>query len=178
MTYDSGIYAGREIAFAFAASDGLQILDVTDKSNLVRLSEMRYPGLTYGHSGWLNRKRRFIYLNDELDERNNPEISNTATYIVDVRDLENPKFVRRWSNGNSSIDHNSTVVGKFMYQANYRSGFRLFNVKKGKSPREVGYFDTYPDDDLPMFSGAWGVFIFPSGTVVISDINRGLFVLA
>lgn len=178
VSYKKGPNAGREVAFAFAAEDGLQILDVTDKDDLFKISEMRYPGLSYSHSGWLNRKRRFIYLNDELDERDNPEVSNTATYIVRVKDLENPRFMREWSNGNTSIDHNSMVVGKFLYQANYRSGYRLFNVKKGLKPREVAYFDTFPEDDLPRFSGAWGVFVFPSGTVVVSDIQRGLFVLA
>ena len=41
-----------------------------------------------------------------------------------------------------------------------------------------GWFDTYPEDDATTFSGAWGVFAgFPSGTVIVSDIERGLFVL-
>ena len=43
---------------------------------------------------------------------------------------------------------------------------------------ENGFFDTYPENDDSGFSGAWSLFpYYESGSVVISDINRGLFVV-
>ena len=43
---------------------------------------------------------------------------------------------------------------------------------------EIAFFDTFPDQNGISFSGAWGVYpFFESGIVVVSDINRGLFVL-
>jgi hypothetical protein len=43
---------------------------------------------------------------------------------------------------------------------------------------EVGFFDTHPENDELSFNGAWGVYpFFASGIVIVSDINRGLFVL-
>ncbi len=179
VNWKKGPYAGREIAFAFAAHDGLQILDVTDKSNLVLISEVRYPGLAYCHSGWLNRKQRFVFVNDELDERDDPSIRTTSTHIVHVRELDRPRFKRRFTNKKPSIDHNSMVDGDLLFLSSYTAGLRVYNVKRPRFPREIGHFDTYPNDDAVGFDGAWGVFAgFPSGVVLISDIQRGLFVLS
>ncbi len=179
VTWKKGPYAGREIAFAFAARDGLQILDVTDKANLALISEVRYPGLAYCHSGWLNKKQRFVFVNDELDERDDPSIGTTSTYIVHVRELDRPRFKRRFTNKKPSIDHNSIVDGNFLFLSSYTAGLRVYNAKRPRFLREVGHFDTYPDNDTVGFEGAWGVFAgFPSGVVLISDIQRGLFVLS
>ena len=43
---------------------------------------------------------------------------------------------------------------------------------------EVGYFDTYPENDTTGFDGVWNVFpFFESGIIAISDSNRGLFLV-
>jgi hypothetical protein len=43
---------------------------------------------------------------------------------------------------------------------------------------EAGYFDTFPAHNDPGFDGAWTAYpFFPSGTVIVSDRDDGLFVL-
>ena len=43
---------------------------------------------------------------------------------------------------------------------------------------EVGHFDTYQPDDSDTFNGAWNNYpFFPSGNIIVSDINGGLFVI-
>ena len=43
---------------------------------------------------------------------------------------------------------------------------------------EVGFFDTYPENNETGFDGVWNVYpFFTSGQIVISDIDRGLFVV-
>ena len=43
---------------------------------------------------------------------------------------------------------------------------------------EVGYFDTYPENDNAAFNGVWNVYpFFGSGNIVLSDIEKGLFVI-
>jgi choice-of-anchor B domain-containing protein len=181
-TYSKGANAGREIAFAFAAESGVQIIDVTDKNDMFTVANVRYPGLEYCHSGWVSRKNRFLFVNDEADELHeadhDPEQAATQTYVLNIRKLAQSRHVKTVTNGVTSIDHNTMTIGNTLFAANYQSGFRVFSAKRPKRLREIGFFDTYPEADDIAFAGAWGVFAdFPSGIVVVSDINRGLFVL-
>jgi len=43
---------------------------------------------------------------------------------------------------------------------------------------EIGFFDTFPSSNSNQFNGAWSVYpYFASGSIIISDIERGLFVV-
>jgi hypothetical protein len=72
------------------------------------------------------------------------------------------------------------VRGRYAYEANYRSGLRildLIDIDAG-AINEVGFFDTHPESDAAGTSGAWSVYpFFASGTVILSDISAGLFIL-
>ena len=49
---------------------------------------------------------------------------------------------------------------------------------ENKSLSEIGFFDTYPENNNATFNGAWNVYPYlPSGNIIISDINKGLFVI-
>jgi choice-of-anchor B domain-containing protein len=177
VTYTRGRNAGREIAFAFTGPRGLHIIDYTDKSAPVTLSNLEYDNATYGHSGWLDPTGRFLYVNDELDERYGNAASMT-TYVVRVGNLRQPRLVRTMDWGLPVIDHNSMVQGDRLYVSAYAGGLRIIDISSPKRPRDAGYVDTYPETDGTRFIGAWGVFAgFPSGTVIVSDITRGLFVV-
>ena len=64
--------------------------------------------------------------------------------------------------------------------SNYTSGLRVtdtYQVDQGRLT-ERGYFDVYPVDDDTAFAGTWGNYpFFDSGTVVVTGIEEGLFVL-
>jgi choice-of-anchor B domain-containing protein len=184
VTYTSGPYAGREIAFCFtggpaagyAQNGGLDIVDVTDKANMVLLGGLRYAGLRFCHQGWLSEDRRYLYINDELDEGST--VSVTTTRIVDVSDLSAPTLAGAFTNNSPAVDHNLYVKGNLIFEGNYRSGLRVFDASNPLAPVEIAFFDTFPDNDRPNFNGVWGNYpFFPSGTILVSDIERGLFVL-
>ena len=183
VSYDSGPYAGREIAFCLSgfsggwSSTGLRIVDVTDKSNMFTISEAFWSGAGYSHQGWLSEDRRYIYINDELDE-DQGSVSVTTTRIFNVEDLGSPSFVGTFTSGSTSIDHNLYTRGDRIYEANYRSGLRIFDASDPTQPVQVAYFDTYPGSDSANFNGAWSCYpYFDSGTILISDIERGLFLV-
>ncbi|MCH8807569.1 MAG: choice-of-anchor B family protein [Planctomycetes bacterium] len=171
VTYTSGPYAGREIMFASHGGAGMGIFDVTNKSNTIRISLNVYPGLSYCHQAW-SEDLNYLYINDELD-------GIPRTIVFDISDLGNPVYAGEFSSGLPSIDHNNYVRGGILYSANYHSGLRIFDVSSNPvNPPEIGWFDTYPENNGGGFDGAWSVYpFFPSGTVIVSDMNRGLFIL-
>jgi len=170
-------HANREICFN-SNEDTLTIVDVTSKDAPFMLSRTGYPDSAYTHQGWLSEDHRTFFLGDELDEVHDNH--NARTYVWDVTDLDAPFIAGDFTSSQRSIDHNLYVVGNHVFEANYRTGLRV--LRMGDLSRaeltEVAFFDTYPDGNGLSFSGAWGVYpFFESGIVVVSDINRGLFVL-
>ena len=169
---------GREVCFS-SNGNHLEVVDVTDKSDPESLSSTTYWQLAYVHQGWLTEDHRFFLLGDELDERG--FAVPTRTHVFDMADLDAPKYLYAHEHGTRSIDHNLFVRGNRVFEANYASGLRVLkfgNLIK-KDIAEVAYFDTFPENDNAQFVGAWSVYPYlPSGTVLVSDISRGLFVLS
>jgi hypothetical protein len=175
--YESGPYAGREISFSCCGDAGVYIVDVTDKNNMFTIAALPYPGVAYCHHAWLSPDRTLLYVNDELDELEQI-VTTTTTHVVNVETLENPIYVGSFTNGNPAIDHNPYGRDGFLFEANYRSGMRVYDIRIPGQEHEVAYIDTYPNNDNPNFSGAWGVYPgLPSRSILVSDINRGLFVV-
>jgi choice-of-anchor B domain-containing protein len=181
-------YAGVEVAFCFAndttnsGNPGVEILDVSNPASISVIGSINLslPPIfshkaSYSHQGWLSPDRHYLYFDDEVDEAANG--SPTTTRILDVSDLTSPTQVATFSNGNSARDHNLFTLGQLIFEANYRSGLRVFDASNPLAPFETAYFDTYPDDDKAKYNGLWGVYpYFSSGTIVGSDIEKGLFV--
>jgi choice-of-anchor B domain-containing protein len=170
-------YQGRQICLA-SNETALRIVDVTDKTHPMPLSAATYPGLAYVHQGWLTEDQQYFFLDDELDELIGTT-GKTRTLIWDVAELDDPVLVGEYDGPDGATDHNLFIKGNRMYQANYQAGFRVIDISNPEKPFEVGYFDTTPyDGNPPGFNGAWTAFpFFASGTVIVSSMSEGLFVL-
>src|SRR5690606_33537255 len=170
-------YTGREIFFG-SNEDRVSIVDITDKNNPQGISNGFYGSVEYTHQGWLTEDKRYFIIGDELDESNFG--FNTRTIIFDVSDLDNPVVHFEYEANNPSIDHNGYVVGNDFYLASYRAGLRIIDISdiENENMVETKFFDTYPSNNSANFDGAWSVYpFFASGNIVISDINRGLFIV-
>lgn len=181
VNWTTGPFAGREIAFVCGndVSNGgnprINILDVTNKAAITQISAASYSNAAFSHQCWLSPDRRYVYHNDELDEANFNLFSRTR--IFDVQDLANPVFVGFFANGLTNIDHNLYTRGNLIFESNYRAGLRIFDATNPVAPVETAFFDTYLEDDQPEFNGLWDNDPFlPSGTILGSDIEKGLFV--
>ncbi|GGL98204.1 choice-of-anchor B family protein [Micromonospora yangpuensis] len=172
-------YTGREICVS-SNEDTVTVVDVTSKSAPRQLSRIGYTGRAYTHQGWFTENQRYFLLDDELDETRRGV--RTQTYLWDLADLDNPRHIGTYSapTGVQATDHNQYVKGNYSYQANYRAGLRILdlrNVAAGQAT-EAGFFDVYPSSDSASMNGAWSVYPYlPSGVVVVSGIEQGLFVL-
>lgn len=170
-------YAGKEIAFCFAESRGLRIVDVTSKSLMVQLATLTYATNRYCHQGWISEDERFVFFGDELDELEGL-VPLTTTYVANIEDLTAPFLAATYEHPGCWIDHNLMPRGDRVYQAHYQAGMRVLDVADPTNPSEVGFFDTHPEDNGRGFSALWGVFAgYQRRAVTASDRERGLFIL-
>jgi choice-of-anchor B domain-containing protein len=186
-------HVGKEICF-LCNTDHVAIVDVSNKANPVIISEKSYRDYQYTHQGWLSPDHSYFVFGDELDETR--EGIDTTILVMNVTDLDNPTAPGRYvATGRSAVDHNLYIQNfgapklstDIIYLANYRAGLRILKVNDyaavGPSDstdgfEEIAYFDTYPSNDGAGYNGAWSVFpYFESGTVIISSIEEGLFIV-
>ena len=156
----------------------VDLWDVTDKAAPVRLSATTYPTATYVHSGWPTADNMFIVVHDELDELRRS--LNTQIYTLDIADLRTPSLVTSYTGGTTTTDHNGYTIGNRYYVSHYKRGLVIFDVTNPRALQEIGSFDTYlsPSANSAGTDGAWGVYPFlTSGTLLVSDIENGMFVL-
>lgn len=175
-------YIGREILLASngGSNDRVVLLDVTEKNNPQFISEITYPNPGYAHQGWFTDDHRYFIFGDETDEQNFG--FGTRTFVFDMLDLDNPVLISTYEASFTAIDHNGYVKDDKFYLANYRAGLRVLDIptliSTNNSNSEIGYFDTYPASNSANFNGAWSIYpYFSSGNIIVSDIERGLFVL-
>ncbi len=172
ISYDDGPHAGREIAFVFGGPPGFWVVDVTDKANMFTAATLPNLSLGFAHQGWITEDRKYVIFGDEGGN------SETTTYVVNVEDVDAPFFVNTYTSGKCSIDHNVMIQGPLAYHANYTSGLHVVDVSDPPNAQPVAFFDTHPESNAHAFAGIWGIFAgFPSGVVVVMDMQRGLFVL-
>jgi choice-of-anchor B domain-containing protein len=181
VTYTFGPYAGRTIAFCCSGFNngwvetGLDVLDVTDPANIIDLDREFYPQAAYSHQCWLSEDRQYLYLDDEV--AGSDFNLNSRTIIINVADPGNVSYVAQSFNSSPAVTHNVYVKDNLLFAANYRSGLRVFSLDNPTAPVEVAYFDTWPTDDGKSYNGLWSSYpYFPSGTIIGSDLERGLFI--
>lgn len=170
-------YTGDEICFA-CNEDTVTIVDVTDKSAPKTISKFSYDS-KYTHQGWLTEDMRYFLMDDELDEYCTCN-ENTNTRVLDVSDLENPTLHLQHFGSSVDIDHNQYVHNGYAYQANYYAGLRILDLSSidNQTLTEVAYFDIDGSISVNRFGGAWSVYPYlPSGKVIVSVIEQGLFIL-
>ena len=184
VTYDGpdNQYKGREILFGSNSDGGennkIIIVDITDKSNPIRINSITYTNGGYTHQGFLSEDHRYFFLGDELDELQYG--APTQTRIFDLTSLSNSTLHVNYFGGVNAIDHNGYVKGNKFYLASYTAGLRVLDISQvqNKSVTEIGFFDTYPSNNNPKFNGVWSIYpFFESGIIAINDIDSGLFIV-
>jgi choice-of-anchor B domain-containing protein len=159
------LYAGHIYAGTFS------VVDVTNKSNPVLLASQQTP-TAFTHNTWLTNDRKTLLTTDEN--------SNSYLTAYDVSDLNNITETDkiRATPGSGSIVHNTHILNNWAVTSWYRDGITIVDVTRPGNLVQVGNYDTYSGTGNG-FDGAWGVYPFlPSGTLVVSNIDEGLFVLS
>jgi choice-of-anchor B domain-containing protein len=165
-------YARGDTLYAGHILDGFfTIVDVSDKMNPVILGSQNTPH-NFTHNTWLSDNGQFLFTTDE--------VSGAFIGAYDVSDPTDIIEVDRIQHdpGTGVIPHNTYYLNGYVITSYYRNGVTIHDVMNPSMMVEVGNYDTSPlaGDG---FNGAWGVYpYFPSGNLIISDMEEGLFVLA
>ncbi len=171
-------YQGKEI-FMGANAGKVAIIDVTNKANPITISNFFYPNNAYAHQGWFTADKKYWILCDEIDETTFG--FNGRSIIIDVTDLDNPVLKGEYFGTTPAIDHNGYIIGNDYFLASYTAGLRILNtanITTTNTMNEIAFFDTYPSSNAATYNGVWNTYpFFPSGSIIMSDINSGLFIV-
>lgn len=152
-------------------NDGFfSITDVSDKSNPVLLATHN-TSFNFTHNVWVSDDGNTLYTTDE----------KSAAFIgaYDISDLGNIEHLDDWqsSPGEGVIPHNTHFIDDYLVTSYYRDGLNVLDVTYPDNMIEVANYDEADDYEGNGFNGAWGAYPYlPSGLVLVSDIEKGLFV--
>ncbi|MDH5621395.1 MAG: choice-of-anchor B family protein [Gammaproteobacteria bacterium] len=165
-----------DVLFDFNESS-VDVWDITMPSTPRRISQVPYSNSGYTHSGWPSEDQQFLFVQDELDERDRG--LSTTLRVFSIANLAAPALAGSWTGPTRAIDHNGFVRGNRYYMSNYSRGLSILDISNASSPVLVGRFDTYPSSDNVGFPGNWGAYPFlPSGNIALSDIDSGFYLVA
>ena len=178
--YIRDIYVRDNIAYASHLANGLTIYDCSDASNITIVGSIsNYVGDVMNNSSWLSEDGNTLIFSDE--------IPGAKLKLMDVSDPSNlsvsPNHVFQ-SNllgaGNNSLAHKPIIRDEFAFVSYYHDGLQVFDISNPDSIVRVAYLDTYPSNtNYDGIQGNWGLYPFlPSGNILASDINNGLFVMS
>ena len=173
--YSHDVYVRNDTVYSSDISAGfLSITDATDKENPALLMTQVTP-FSFTHNAWLSDNGKVIFTTDERG--NAPVAAYDISDLTDIRLLD--EFRPTNSIGSGLVPHNVHVLNDFLVTSFYKEGVIITDANKPDNLIEVGNYDTYPiPGDFSGFSGNWGAYPYlPSGLVLATDINNGLFVI-
>jgi choice-of-anchor B domain-containing protein len=178
---------GSYMALSAGQNAELVLASVADPAHPAIMARVHYEGAVLTHSSWLAGDGRILYVADE--------IVNAPIRIFDVSDFSRPVLIGTYRPRLGTIPHHFHVRdGRFAYLSHYKHGVEVVDVSDPIRPRLVGFYDTHPGADADvgspppgslvpshekegfLYEGVWGVDWTDDGRIVVSDMNRGLFV--
>ncbi|GAB4408280.1 MAG: hypothetical protein OHK0039_11250 [Bacteroidia bacterium] len=171
-TYVHDVYVRDGLAYAAEIYDGqLTILDVSDRTTPTLIGLQSYPG-GFTHNTWLNDAGTVCFTTDEVGGS-----YIHAWDITDPTDIKLLDRIRSEHSGGTTVPHNVHVLDDYLVVSYYRDGIVVYDASRPDRMVEVAHYDTSPFSG-DGFNGSWGAYPFlPSGLVLASDMEEGLFVL-
>jgi len=161
------IYVYNDIAYVPNINTGeVFILDVSDKDEPRPLSSFSVGGAV--HSVWTTDDANHLFVSKE-------QIGDGTTLVFDISDLNNVKQVAEYVVNRDVPAHNFYIQGNLLFLSHLAAGLRVVDISDPTQPIGVGFYDTFPDV-LP-FRGLWGVYVFESGVIIVSDRDNGLLII-
>lgn len=165
-------YARGDTLYSAHINDGFfSITDVSNPASITYMAGVQNTPMNFTHNCWLSADGKYLFTTDEVSA------AWIGAYdISDFSDIKEVDRIRR-SETSGSIPHNTYWLNNYIVTSYYRDGVTIHDVTDPSNMIEVGHYDTSPLSG-DGFNGAWGVYPFlPSGNLLISDMEEGLFIL-
>jgi choice-of-anchor B domain-containing protein len=154
--------------FAEIYNGVLREVDVSSLPTLTTLDTITTPA-NFTHSSTVDEADALVGVTDE--------VAGAKFALYDVSDPTNVKLRSTFTENPAGIFHNVVQSNGMIQLSAYAEGYVALDVTDPDHPIRVGSYDTWPGS-TGAFNGAWGVYQQPSGTIYISNIEDGLWVLA
>ena len=165
------IYVENDTAWINSGGAGLYVMHIDETPTVIgNLDDYPYQG--GNHSGWWIPEDNIYVLADETH--------GSPLKVIDTSDLNDLQVVSILSSevDPESIPHNLMMRDGLVFVSYYHDGLQVFDVSTPEEPKRIAWFDTFIESSHEGYAGAWGVHsALPSGRILISDIQNGLFVL-
>jgi choice-of-anchor B domain-containing protein len=157
-------------------SDGgtISIINSTNKDNLVFVNSWVNNPNPGPHNIAITTDRRFALTTDEY-----PLVQPRELKVWNIQNLNNVTLTTVWqpTGITTAVVHNVEIYGNYAVIAHYAAGIRIVDISNPASPQEVAWYETYSSPNTFDYVGCWGVYMFPSGKVIGSDMQTGLYVI-
>ncbi|NVK04735.1 MAG: choice-of-anchor B family protein [Flavobacteriia bacterium] len=170
-TYLHDGYVRGDTLWGAALGNGMVAADISNKTQPQFLAQWNTPSV-FAHNCWMSDDNKTIFTTDE--------VSSAYITAYDVSDLSNVSETDRMriTPNNQTIPHNAHVLGDLVYTSYYTYGLHIMDAQDPTWLMEVGSFDSSPLSGTG-YDGAWGAYPYlPSGNLLVTDIQEGLFVIS
>jgi choice-of-anchor B domain-containing protein len=153
----------------------ISVINASNKDNPTTITSWVNNPNPFPHNIALTPGRTFALTTDETSS---PQ-PNGKLKVWNISNLNNVTLVTTWmpTGITTSVVHNVEIYGNYAIVAHYSAGVRILNISNPAVPVEVAWYDTYPSNNGNNYDGCWGVFLLPSGKIIASDRQTGLYVL-
>ncbi len=149
------------------------VLNGANKDNLTFIANWVNAPNQFPHNCALSPDHHHIFTTDETTS------PPGKLKVWNITNLSNVTLETTWqpTGITTCVVHNVEVYGNYAVIAHYEAGIRIVNIANPTAPTEVAWYDTYPTANAAQELGCWGVYMFPSGKIIGSDTQSGLFVI-
>lgn len=164
------IWVQNNIAILNCGFDGIRVYNFTNPSSPQFIQNLNfYQDQGYNHQGAMTPDGTKYVFGDETNGKMLKLCHIESDHKLTIKNYFGTNFQQ------NSIPHNIMCSDEFAFVAYYNEGLRIFDIRS-VPVKEIAHYDTYPDESDFKMNGAWGVYSkLPSGKILVSDIQYGLF---